>query len=411
MNLFYDTAWRRARHVAADLVHGADATLQRMRSADVRVLFEAASPVSLATFRPVLTRLQRDPRLSFWFTTSDASWESRRIYASPEFGDRAVSSDDVRWMKFDLYINTDFWNMTWLPRRPRRVHMFHGVAGKYDLDAPVGIAPVVASFDRLLFPNEDRLGRYALAGLVDPRSPTAALVGFPKVDCLVDGSLDRAAIQRSLGLDPRRPTVLYAPTWSPYSSLHTIGRRVIRALAGENLNVVVKIHDRSFDRGDRASAGLDWQSRMDRICGLWGAHLARQSDASPYLFVADALVTDHSSVAFEYTLLDRPIVVIDCPQLVEKARINPEKVQQLRTGSRVAATTRQTVAAVMESLEHPDALGAERRRVAAAMFHRPGSATARAVQTIYDLIALPTPSPAAVATALSNREARTSHRA
>src|SRR5262249_7467855 len=162
---------------------------------------------------------------------------------------------------------------------------------------------------------------------------------------------------------------------------------------------------------DRASAGLDWQARMDRICELSGAHLALQSDASPYLFVADALVTDHSSVAFEYTLLDRPIVVIDCPQLVEKARINPEKVQQLRNGSRVAATTGQAVAAVMESLEHPDVLGTERRRIAGAMFHRPGSATARAVQTIYDLIALPTPSPAAVATALSNREARTSHRA
>ena len=40
-------------------------------------------------------------------------------------------------MKFDAYVNTDFWNMTWLPRRTQRIHLFHGVAGKYGLDAPV----------------------------------------------------------------------------------------------------------------------------------------------------------------------------------------------------------------------------------------------------------------------------------
>ena len=44
-------------------------------------------------------------------------------------------------MKFDGYVNTDFWNTTWLPRRAKRIHLFHGVAGKYGLDAPVKIAP------------------------------------------------------------------------------------------------------------------------------------------------------------------------------------------------------------------------------------------------------------------------------
>ena len=83
-------------------------------------------------------------------------------------------------MKFDGYINTDFWDMTWLPRRTRRVHFFHGVAGKYGLDAPVRIAPIVATFDRLMFPNRDRLQRYAEAGLIDGDSPQAALIGYPR---------------------------------------------------------------------------------------------------------------------------------------------------------------------------------------------------------------------------------------
>src|SRR5204863_9404359 len=166
------------------------------------VLFEAASPMSLAGFRPVYDRLRRDDRIELWFTTCDRAWDATRIFGPAGIVENVVSAREVRWKKFDAYINTDFWSMTWLRRDARRIHLFHGVAGKYGLDAPVHIAPAVATFDRLMFPNRDRLLRYAQAGLVDADSERAALIGYPKVDCLVDGSLDRMAIQRSLGLDP-----------------------------------------------------------------------------------------------------------------------------------------------------------------------------------------------------------------
>src|SRR5205814_5068631 len=133
------------------------------------------------------------------------SWDAHDIFRAAGLTERIVASRHARWMKFDAYVNTDFWNMTWLPRRTRRIHLFHGVAGKYELDAPTRIAPVVASFDCLMFPNRDRLRRYAEAGLIDPDGPQAALIGYPKVDCLVDGSLDREAIQRAMGLEADRP--------------------------------------------------------------------------------------------------------------------------------------------------------------------------------------------------------------
>ena len=94
-------------------------------------------------------------------------------------------------MKVDAFVNTDFWDMTWLHRRTRRIHLFHGVAGKYNLDTPLDLAPTIAAFDCLMFVNADRRDRYVSAGLVAPDGPQAALVGYPKVDCLVDGSLDR----------------------------------------------------------------------------------------------------------------------------------------------------------------------------------------------------------------------------
>jgi hypothetical protein len=393
VSLVQDTVYRRARSAVTRAVHRVDDAISRFGRSDVRVLFEAASPMSLAVFQPVLERLQRDPRFEFWFTSCDRRWTPRSIFGHAGISERVVSPSDARWMKFDGYVNTDFWNITWLPRRTRRVHLFHGVAGKYDLDAPVAIAPVVTAFDRLLFPNRDRLRRYGDAGLVDPASAQAALVGFPKVDCLVDGSLDRLAIERTLGLDPAVPTVLYAPTWSPYSSLAMIGEAIVEALHRLDVNVIVKLHDRSAEPTERGSGGVDWRAQLERARRHSHVHVASDSNASPYMFAADVLVTDHSSVGFEFMLLDRPIVVVDCPQLIARARVNPQKVELLRSAAEVVSDADAVGPAVRRALAWPRRHSERRQAIADQLFYCPGGATARAARCIYDLLSLQAPEP------------------
>ena len=385
-NLVHDTIWRRSRAVVTNCVHLVDDVVYGIRQPRLRVLFEAASPVSLAVFRPVLDVLDRDPRIEVWFTAYDGAWNAADIFGAAGITDRVVDSRTATWMKVDAYINTDFWNMTWLPRRTTRIHMFHGVAGKYGLDAPTRIAPVVASFDCLMFPNQDRLRRYVAAGLIDPKTAQASLVGYPKADCLVNGSLDRAAIARTLGLNPRLPTVLYAPTWSRYSSLHAGGVELVTRLAEREMNVVVKLHDRSFDGTARGSGGIDWRARLEALGRRCRLHVAQGSDSSPYLSVADVLVTDHSSIGFEFMLLDRPVIVIDCPALIERARVNPDKVRLLRSAADVVPDARSTDRAVERALELPGRRSAERRAIAGELFYGAGGATARAVERIYTLL-------------------------
>jgi hypothetical protein len=271
------------------------------------------------------------------------------------------------------------------------VHLFHGVAGKYGLDAPVRLAPTVGSFDRLLFPNEDRLQKYKQAGLVEEHGPRGQLIGYPKVDCLVDGSLNRSAIQQSLGLDPAVPTILYAPTWSPQSSLNTIGAQLIPALARLGVNVIVKLHDRSYDRRSQSAGRVDWGHHLDAICRSWRVHAAHGSDVSPYLFVADVLVTDHSSVGFEFALLDRPIVVIDTPELIRRARVGADKVRSLQGAATVVHDVDGATRAIVSALADPARKSAERRLLASRYFYRPGTATARAVACIYELLDIVAP--------------------
>src|SRR5205085_67215 len=161
-------------------------------------------------------------------------------------------------------------------------------------------------FDCLMFPNRDRLQKYADAGLVDPEGDEAALVGFPKVDCLVDGSLDRSSIQQSLGLDPSLPTVLYAPTWSPYSSLHSHGFDIVDCpklvemaqISAEKVRLLRSAAVVVRDGAETARAVADGLTRP--------AHLsARRCEIAAQLFYCAGTATERA-VAWMYRLLAMP---------------------------------------------------------------------------------------------------------
>jgi CDP-glycerol glycerophosphotransferase (TagB/SpsB family) len=104
------------------------------------------------------------------------------------------------------------------------------------------------------------------------------------------------------------------------------------------------------------------------------------------------MVTDHSSAGFEYLLLDKPLVRIHRPALLKLANVHPDYVALLASASHSVDDVPQTVAAVERSLALPWARSAERREVAADLFYRPGTATRRAVEALYEVIELDAPS-------------------
>lgn len=399
ISLVQDTTYRRFRRGLVDTLHDLDDSVARSRRERRRVLFEAASPMSFTIFRPIYERLKTDPRVEIWLTAYSSVWQPEQLFGRFGITDRIVSRAAAQWLKVDAYVNADFWDMTWLRRRTQRIHLFHGVAGKYGLDAPIELASTIAAFDCLMFINEDRRQRYIDAGLAPDNTFGAPLVGYPKLDCLLDGSLDRDDARRGLSLDSSIPTVLYAPTWSPHSSLNAMGIELIDRLAAEGLQVIVKLHDRSYDQRDRGSGGIDWAARLKKYDGHSLVRVARQADGSPLMAVSDAMVSDHSSIAFEYLLLDRPLVVIDRPGLIEHARINPEKVHQLRGAAAVVRNTEEVARSVMRALRNPRELSNSRAQIAASLFYKPGTATERALAHLYRILDLPIasrPAPEAV---------------
>jgi CDP-glycerol glycerophosphotransferase (TagB/SpsB family) len=154
--------------------------------------------------------------------------------------------------------------------------------------------------------------------------------------------------------------------------------------------VIVKLHDRSMVPHSTYTDDIDWPAELRRFERHPRFALARAADAGPFLSAADVLVTDHSTVGFEFALLDRPIVVYDVPELKRAARIDDEKWDLLRAMSDVVDSPATLRAAVLSSLADPSRLQ-EARRPAQVLFAYPGSATPRAMAVIYDLLEMEQP--------------------
>ena len=359
-------------------VHSIDHAVGRV-SPRRRVLVELRTPVSKAVLAPIYEPLQTVAELEVFFTSEYP--ETIRPLVE---GARLLTHREVEWRRFDVYMNADPWATARLRRCARRVSFFHGVAGKYDLDDPQGLPMGYEYYDRVAFVNRDRMSRYLAAGVVTPLQ--ARLVGYPKLDRLAKGRIDGGAVRVFLGLDQSRRTVLYAPTYSAASLLHQAGEAIVRAAAGAGWNVIVKLHDRSLDADSRYTAGIDWRARMRAIETPGQVVFVEESDASPYLAAADAMITDHSSVGFEFLLLDRPLIVFDAPGLIEAARINPDKVALLRSAARVISSVTSLPDELQAAATAPLAMSRERRRVAGEMFFEPGRATERALSLISEML-------------------------
>ena len=353
----------------------------------MRVLVDSRTPVNYEMVLPVVRAMRDDQRVRFGFTASEEPGRMNDIYRDADAEAWLIGPGRAMLFKWDAYLTSDYMWAT-LPRGTVRIQMFHGVAGKYGFDAPS--APL-HEWHRLFFVNERRLRNVISAGAIDAASPAPRLVGMPKVDCLVDGSLRRDSVLTEYGLDPALPTVLYAPTWSEASSLNVMGLELLERLLQLPVNVLVKLHDRSRDPRPRYSGGIDWVAQLQPVLQRRNARLVDGANITPCLAAADVMITDHSSAGFEYLLLDRPIVRIHLPQLLETANVHPDYAQLLAECAESVTSAGDAVAAVERALADGTTLSASRRRVAADLFHRPGTATARCAAALYDVLELAPP--------------------
>jgi GT2 family glycosyltransferase len=375
---------RQLRRLARSATSAIDASL-RASSGRRQVLVYIRNAMHAAVLEPVVHALEQDPRVTVSFL-AEADYKRQHIDRVTGRGRQWVTAAWARWARVDLLITADPWDTPRLERCYRRMNFFHGVGGKYNLDDPRYLPIEFHQWDRVCFVNADRMQRYLAGNILRPAA--AVLVGYPKLDALVNGRIDAASVRDRLGLELHRRTALYAPTWSPASSLNVAGDEIIASLIEAGFNVIIKPHDLSFDKDPKYSGGIDWRVRLHALERAGRVILSDDPDASPLMAASDVLVTDHSSIGFEFCLLDRPIVVVHAPDLARVARINPERIALLRSAADVVVDPQETGASARQALAGPSRHQVERAAISRTLFYEPGTATGRAVSVAYDLLEL-----------------------
>lgn len=243
------------------------------------------------------------------------------------------------------------------PRLPGlKVQIFHGlceekgghykITGFFDLYCTSGPL-ITAKFQQLA----QRYGHFQVVE-----------TGWAKVDALL-APTDRDELAAQLKVPRNNKVVLYAPTFSPRFKSTEKMLTIIEHLPRPDETWFVKLHDliAPADRErfrQKASEHIRFYESPNNI---------------PLLQLADVLISDTSSIVYEFILLDKPVITLDAQIRLEKG-INLTDVSQIR-------------AALDRSLARPEEFKAGREAVMAAIHpYRDGNCSRRILLAVEDFL-------------------------
>jgi CDP-glycerol glycerophosphotransferase len=233
-------------------------------------------------------------------------------------------------------------------------------------------------------------------------------IGYPKSDKLLQGAYARGRVLKELGLNPARKTVLYAPAWDAGGSLRCFGDKVIEQLLSlGDVNVITKLHPISYTPSTSSNfewytGGVDWIERFKRFAANPRFRHVTNFQVDPLLVASDALVTDFSSVALEFIVLDKPVLYLDCPEYFEKTlklpayNSDPDYVRnnpRANAGRHVGVVVDHVsdlATAVARSLANPLQGSEKRRELAKMLLYNPGKGAETAAAAILDMLGVKT---------------------
>jgi CDP-glycerol glycerophosphotransferase len=170
----------------------------------------------------------------------------------------------------------------------------------------------VARWDLLLSPNPVSTPR--LAGAFGYRGRIAE-TGYPRNDALLAPGAEavRERTRADMGLTDRQTAVLYAPTWRDHEVFGGDGPlalpldvAALRAILPDDVVLLV--------RGHNMVTGRLVTEPLPRVLDV-----SYHSDIRDLYLAADALVTDYSSVMFDFAVTGKPML-FSAPDLDEFAR-------------------------------------------------------------------------------------------
>lgn len=322
-----------------------------MSDKPLKFLIFITKPYSFAVLEPIGDYLSRKTAHEFrWFTAGAAD-------GYPISQPQMTKSDEVREYDPDAVlvpgnVVPDFWPGL-------KVQVFHGLG-----EEKKGHYRVTGFFDLYCTPGPYVTQKFEHKGKKSGRFLVRE-TGWPKLD-LLNPDMDQKERKRSLGLDPERVLILYAPTFSPKLTSATDLLPEISDTQPSSYQWLIKFHSLM-----NPSLIKRYKLLSDKYSNV---QVIEDLSIIPLLEAADVLVTDTSSVAYEYLCLDRPIVTY-------RARTRLDKGINITTAADLSG-------AIERSLMDPGEFSAQRREYLEQLHpYTDRQSASRVVRAVEDILA------------------------
>lgn len=333
------------------------------------------------------------PSIEVYFVTTIKK-ESQKLKSS---GVNACYYRDLK--KIPLFLTTDVWvtshGPNYIPFRGlRRVIPFYTGkrSGKW-VCVWHGLAFVHTERERILkdydlgFVTSEFFKKYYSkeSGISDKLEIT----GYPRTDPLLNESWVRDRILKDVGVPLNKKNILYAPTWghekrrSFFPWEENIGRfiGVTESFCEKNrCNFLIRMHPNWYRQNMEQKRELEDRIRQSK--NIFHLPIERCRDVQPILYISDVLITDWSSIANDFILLDRPIVFLDVELPVERFVLKPRD----RVGY-IVQKKKEFFEKIQEALNQPKLFEQKRRVIIKKLYkHLDGNSSKRCAQEILKLL-------------------------
>ena len=331
-----------------------------------KILVFARVPMNLICIHRIYERL-KDTYSFFGFSTDD-----EEVFEKVGWKIKKTGSLMAKYRKWDMYLSSDIYLAS---KRARvKIHTFHGISFKGR-----AYTPKVLEYDKLFIIGEYMRRRFIELGILKEKDSRILKVGMPKLDPLVDGSFTQEKAKEYLGINPHDIVALYAPTWGKASSLELYADMVVKITKKQGIKLIMKLHDHSLKE-------KKWQNKI-KVWEKEGAIIYKNFDITPAMAAADILISDFSSVANEFLLLNRPIIYLYVPSFTERYGETADVKMMFKAGVCIEKPEYKLLEeTVKRSLDFPDEFSSERKKLAKFLFYNPGKATDVAVKYIKELL-------------------------
>lgn len=259
----------------------------------MRVVLFCANPYAFGIMKPLHDALARRQHEVLWFIPE-------KISAQFPFSGEFRSTGSMRTL-VDFKSDAIFVPGNEVPHYLRgvKVQIFHGLAGEKQ-----GHFRIRNYFDLYLTQGPYFTTRFeALAK--KHRDFTVTETGWCKLDPLYQNhEMYRQEREKLLRESGKKTLVLYAPTFSPsLTSAEAAQQEIFELASRSEIYVMIKFHDLMDSRVVNAYSTAARETE--------NVSIIEDRNILKYLIMADMMISDTSSVVYEFILLNKPVITIN----------------------------------------------------------------------------------------------------